>query len=48
MVIQAQVRRRTYVDSITLMQIATALKGLPGVENAAAVMATDANLQLLA
>ncbi|WP_069804837.1 acyl-CoA synthetase FdrA [Thermogemmatispora onikobensis] len=48
MVIQAQVRRRTYVDSITLMQIATALKGLPGVENAAAVMATEANLQLLA
>ncbi|WP_376796520.1 acyl-CoA synthetase FdrA [Thermogemmatispora sp.] len=48
MVIRAQVRRRTYVDSITLMQIATALKELPDVENAAAVMATEANLQLLA
>nr|BBH94055.1 hypothetical protein KTA_22540 [Thermogemmatispora argillosa] len=48
MAIQAQVRRRTYLDSITLMQIATALKELPGVEDAAAVMATDANRQLLA
>src|SRR5579875_1718811 len=48
MAIQAQVRRRTYLDSITLMQIATALKELPGVENAAALMATDANRQLLA
>lgn len=38
---------RTYRDSVTLMQLAAKLARLPGVTNAAASMATPANLDLL-
>src|SRR5258706_12793441 len=48
MVIKAYVRRNTYFDSITLMKVAHALTEMAGVEDAAAIMATEANLQLLA
>lgn len=48
MVIKALVRRNTYFDSITLMQTARFLAGLPGIEDAAAIMATEPNRQLLA
>jgi FdrA protein len=47
MVIKARVKRNTYFDSITLMKIARALTDMSGVEDAAAIMATEANLQLL-
>jgi FdrA protein len=47
MIIKSQVKRNTYVDSITLMKVAAYVNGLPGVTNAAALMATDANLHLL-
>jgi succinyl-CoA synthetase alpha subunit len=39
--------RRTYRDSVTLMQLAAKLARLPGVSNASASMATPANLDLL-
>lgn len=48
MVIKARIKRNTYFDSITLMRIAQALTGMDGVEDAAAIMATAPNLQLLA
>ncbi len=48
MINQARVKRGMYVDSITLMQVARSLNALEGVEEAAALMATPANLQLLA
>jgi FdrA protein len=48
MVIKAHVKRNTYFDSITLMKIAHSLTGMDGIEDAAAIMATEANLQLLA
>ena len=48
MVIQARVKRNAYFDSITLMKIASTLTGMSGIEDAAAIMATEANLQLLA
>lgn len=48
MVIQARVKRNVYFDSITLMKIASTLAGMSGIEDAAAIMATEANLQLLA
>lgn len=44
----ARVKRRMYFDSITLMKLARALSEMEGVADAAAVMATPANLQLLA
>jgi FdrA protein len=47
MVIKARVKRNTYFDSITLMKIARTLTEMDGVEDAAAIMATEANLQLL-
>src|SRR5579859_6842677 len=47
MVIKARVRRNTYFDSITLMKIARTLTEMDGIEDAAAIMATEANLQLL-
>src|SRR5437667_1384138 len=47
MVIKARIKRNTYFDSITLMKIARTLTGMDGVEDAAAIMATEANLQLL-
>lgn len=37
----------TYRDSVALMQLAASLKALPGVEEAAAVVATGGNLALL-
>jgi FdrA protein len=48
MVIKARVKRGMYFDSITLMKIARALTEMEGVEDAAAIMATEPNLQLLA
>src|SRR6266571_543000 len=48
MVIQARVKRNTYFDSITLMKIARTLMDREGVEDAAAIMGTEANVQLLA
>ncbi len=48
MVIRAFVKRNTYFDSITLMKIARSLTGMQGIEDAAAIMATTPNLQLLA
>src|SRR6266699_6335932 len=47
MAIQALLKRNTYYDSITLMSVAQAVKDLPGVEDAGAVMATATNLELL-
>src|SRR6266496_2311441 len=47
MVIKARIKRNAYFDSITLMKIARTLTGMDGVEDAAAIMATEANLQLL-
>lgn len=41
-------RRGAYADSIALMQVAEALRRLPGVESASLVMATPANLASLA
>jgi FdrA protein len=48
MVIKAHVKRGMYFDSITLMKIARTLTSMDGVEDAAAIMATEPNLQLLA
>jgi FdrA protein len=42
------VRRGTYHDSVTLMQVSRQAEELPGVEAAAAVAATPVNLELLA
>ena len=47
MINQARVKRGTYFDSITLMRVARSLQTLAGVEDAALLMATPANLQLL-
>ncbi|MBA2286154.1 MAG: hypothetical protein H0W02_11765 [Ktedonobacteraceae bacterium] len=47
MIIKARTQRNTYFDSITLMKIARTLTSMPGVEDAAAVMATAPNVQLL-
>ncbi len=47
MVIKARVKRNTYFDSITLMKIARTLTEMDGIEDAAAIMATEANLELL-
>ena len=44
----ARVKRGMYFDSITLMQVARVLHELEGVEEAAALMASPTNLQLLA
>ncbi|MBV8718116.1 MAG: oxidoreductase [Chloroflexi bacterium] len=41
------VRSHTYVDSVTLLQVTADVLGLPGVENAALVMATDLNREVL-
>lgn len=48
MIIQARVRRSAYFDSITLMKIAQALTVMEGIADAAAIMATGPNLELLA
>ena len=42
------VRRNAYVDSVTLLQVTAEVSGLAGVEEAALVMATQLNRQLLA
>ncbi len=44
----SEVRRGAYFDSVVLMQLQRALAELPGVEDAGVVMATAANLDLLA
>jgi succinyl-CoA synthetase alpha subunit len=41
------VRDHTYVDSVTLLQVSAEVLGLSGVEDAALVMATDLNRDLL-
>jgi FdrA protein len=43
----ASVRRGTYVDSVTLLQVTAELLGAAGVEDAALVMATELNLSVL-
>ncbi len=43
----AEIRSGAYYDSIILMQLQRALAGLPGILNAAVVMGTDANKDLL-
>src|SRR5258708_24208420 len=45
--VRVVVRRNTYFDSVTLLQISSEIAGLNGVEDAALVMGTDLNLQLL-
>ena len=47
MIIQARVKRNAYFDSITLMKIASTLTSMSGIADAAAIMATPPNLQLL-
>ena len=42
------VRAGAYYDSVVLMQLQRGLLGLPGVEDAGVVMATQANRELLA
>ncbi len=44
---RARVKRKTYIDSITLMKLARALTELEGIEEAAVLMGTSANKQLL-
>jgi FdrA protein len=44
----SEIRRGAYYDSIVLMQLQRGLSGLPGVQDAGVVMATPANLELLA
>ena len=48
MLISARVKRNAYFDSITLMKIARSLTEMDGIDDAAAIMATGPNLQLLA
>src|SRR6266702_4015883 len=43
----ATVRRNAYVDSVTLLQVSSEVMSLPGVVDAALVMATDLNRQVL-
>ncbi len=43
----AVVREHAYVDSVTLLQVSSEVLGLAGVEDAALVMATDLNRELL-
>src|SRR3970040_475869 len=43
-----EIRAGAYYDSVVLMQLQRALTGLPGVRDAGVVMATPANLELLA
>ena len=45
---RVEVRRGSYHDSVTLMQVSRQAEELPGVEAAAAVAATPVNLELLA
>jgi FdrA protein len=43
----ATVRRHAYVDSVTLLQVSAEVLGLPSVQDAALVMATELNRGLL-
>ena len=47
-VTKSQIRAGAYFDSVVLMQLQRNLAALPGVEDAGVVMATPANLELLA
>ena len=42
-----EVRRGTYHDSVTLMQVTRAVRSSPGVDAALVAMATELNLELL-
>jgi FdrA protein len=46
-VVQAEVRRGVYYDSVVLMQLQRTLAGMPGVHDAGVVMGTSANKELL-
>jgi FdrA protein len=48
MPLRALVRRSSYRDSMVLMRVAEAVRALPGVRDAAALMGTPANHELLA
>src|SRR5262249_27501901 len=47
MIVRSAVRRSAYYDSVALMQAQQALRSLPGIVEAGAVMGTEANLDLL-
>ena len=47
MIIRSVVKKSQYFDSVTLMNIAREMRGLPGIEDAALVMGTEANKGLL-
>ncbi len=47
-VLQSEIRRGVYYDSIVLMQLQSALKGLPEIADSGVAMATETNLALLA
>ncbi len=47
MSVQAQVKKNVYFDSVTLMLVAKELGKLPGVQDAAVLMGTDANKSIL-
>src|ERR1700745_1760352 len=42
-----RVVRNLYRDSVSMMQLSALLRDLPGVEQASAIMATEANLDML-
>ncbi|MEA4907639.1 MAG: acyl-CoA synthetase FdrA [Chloroflexi bacterium] len=48
MATSAIIKRNTYQDSVTLMQVSSKLASLPGIEEAAAMMATPANIAVMA
>jgi FdrA protein len=48
MVVKGRVRPDAFVDSVALMQVTERVRALPGVRDAALVMATDLNRRLLA
>ena len=45
---RARIRRGAYYDSVVLLQLQQSLMDLAGVEEAGVVMATPANLEILA
>ncbi len=48
MSVKSLIKRSEYHDSVSLMLVARTLSGMPGVEDAAVVMATEANKAILA
>jgi len=48
MILKSEIRPGAYFDSIVLMQLQRKLAAMPGVEDAGVVMATPANIELLA